>query len=122
MSPFPAGTSAESKLPDDITSSTSSVMTMQGMPQMGNAFGMENESVMQDPSTDSKHFFELVHVKYQLPRRSVSKQDWVEDVSRPLQVTIKDIFSDLQQYANGFPRERIPHCSETERSAKQSQR
>ena len=65
VSPFPAGTSAESKLPDDITSSTSSIMTNQGMLHMGaNTFGMENESVMQDPSTDSKHFFELVHVKY----------------------------------------------------------
>lgn len=43
-------------------------------------------------------------------------------MSRPLQVTIKDIFSDLQQYANGFPRERIPHCSDNEKQAKNSQR
>ena len=78
--------------------------------------------IITDPSTQSRHFHELVHIKYQLPRRLISKRDWAEDVARPLQVTIKDIFSDLQQYANGFPRERIPHCSDSEKSAKLNQR
>ena len=38
-----------------------------------------------------------------------------------MQVTIKEIFSDLQQYSNGFPKERIPHNSRDEKSAKTSQ-
>jgi hypothetical protein len=39
----------------------------------------------------------------------VSEQEWIDELRRPLNITITEIRKDLAKFANGFPLDRIPH-------------
>lgn len=45
------------------------------------------------------------------------KTEWREDMCQPLQITAQEIMKDLRAFSNGFPKDRIPHCSENEKAA-----
>ena len=63
-------------------------------------------------------FAALADFKYRYPLRFLKKQEWLDDIKRPLQISASDIVKDLRQFSNGFPKERIPHETVAERQAK----
>lgn len=62
----------------------------------------------------------MVRVKYQLPVNIVGDNlEWLEELQKPLNVTVYEIQKDLNKFVKGFPVDRIPHMTEEE--AKQVQ-
>jgi hypothetical protein len=56
-----------------------------------------------------------VRIKYQYPADIISqKKEWVQDLQKPLNITVSDIRRDLRKFIMGFPKHRIPHSTEAD--------
>lgn len=53
---------------------------------------------MEDPTQNSEAFTKLVKVRYQYPAQHLIKQEWIDDISNPLKVTVNEIEKDLRQF------------------------
>lgn len=65
--------------------------------------------------TKKSAFQKLVRVKYQFPADIVAqKREWLQELQKPLNITVNDITRDLRDFVNGFPTERIPHSTKSD--------
>jgi len=58
-----------------------------------------------DQLTNKDAFRKMVRVKYQVPFDTVNQKDeWLEEVKKPINMTVKDIRKDLNKFISGFPK------------------
>ena len=44
-----------------------------------------------------------------MPLKLIDTQEWIDEITQPLNITINEIRKDLKKFSNGFPLDRIPH-------------
>ena len=52
--------------------------------------------------------------KYQFPLAQLQKQEFPQEISKPITMTLEEIKIDMNNYAKKFPINEIPHIQENE--------
>ena len=70
---------------------------------------------------DNSSFQKLVRQKYQFPPEQI-RQEFHEELQKPLTITVDEIRKDLNKFVQGFPTDRIPHTTDDEMYQRQQQK